>query len=464
MKKIVLFSLVGLLILLFSGCGLMPFATPEVEQPSIGEPPEVPEGLEIGLDPAANLEFAQPKGLPIIYYIPTNTSIGTWNSVDKIYTLNKNVNGSIEIEEDDLTLDGAGHKITWSGGGYWGTGVYLDGRSYVTVKNCDVSGFFRGIYFYYSSSNTLTDNTANNNLQQGIYLYSSSNNTLTDNTVNKYGIDGGIYFYGSSSNTLTNNTVTNNSCGIRFRYNSNGNEVYNNNFINNSTQALVEGGSGNVFSLDKPDGGNYWSNWTSPDNDGDGFVDNPYSFYGVQDDLPWVLQDGWKTIPPVADAGPDKTVLKGETVQFDGSSSYDPVGTIVSYEWNFDDGTTDSGVIVSHIYDGAGIYTVTLTVTDNDDNTRTDTTTITVQTPAKATGDLITTVESFELPKGIERNLTAPLEAAINALERGNEEAAIGQLNAFINHVEALKRAGKLPEEQADTLIAVAQRIIDNIQ
>jgi len=50
MKKIILFSLVGLLILLLGGCGLMPLATPGVEQP-----PEAPEGLEIGLEPAVDL-------------------------------------------------------------------------------------------------------------------------------------------------------------------------------------------------------------------------------------------------------------------------------------------------------------------------------------------------------------------------------------------------------------------------
>ena len=35
--------------------------------------------------------------------------------------------------------------------------------------------------------------------------------------------------------------------------------------------------------LDCPIGGNYWSNWHTPDNDGDGFVDIPYG----ADLLPW---------------------------------------------------------------------------------------------------------------------------------------------------------------------------------
>ena len=51
---------------------------------------------------------------------------------------------------------------------------------------------------------------------------------------------------------------------------------------------------------------------------------------------------------------------------FDGSGSYDPDGTIVLYEWDFDDdGTTDAtGVTASHHFDVGG-HTVTLTVTDD---------------------------------------------------------------------------------------------------
>ncbi len=51
------------------------------------------------------------------------------------------------------------------------------------------------------------------------------------------------------------------------------------------------------------------------------------------------------------------------TVDFDASASYDPDGTIVSYDWDFGDGTIASGVAPSHTYAAAGSYVVTLTVT-----------------------------------------------------------------------------------------------------
>ncbi|MCL5264002.1 MAG: PA14 domain-containing protein [Chloroflexi bacterium] len=40
-------------------------------------------------------------------------------------------------------------------------------------------------------------------------------------------------------------------------------------------------------------GGNFWSNWTSPDSKNQGFVDFPYVFTGGQDNLPWVKENAW---------------------------------------------------------------------------------------------------------------------------------------------------------------------------
>lgn len=52
-------------------------------------------------------------------------------------------------------------------------------------------------------------------------------------------------------------------------------------------------------------------------------------------------------------------------VDFNASGSYDPDGSIVSYAWDFGDGTTGTGVAPSHVYPYEGYFTVTLTVTDN---------------------------------------------------------------------------------------------------
>jgi PKD repeat protein len=60
---------------------------------------------------------------------------------------------------------------------------------------------------------------------------------------------------------------------------------------------------------------------------------------------------------------------KGETVHFNGSLSSDPDGTIVSWAWDFGDGTTGTGEKTDHVYRwgdaGDKTFAVVLTVTDN---------------------------------------------------------------------------------------------------
>ena len=62
------------------------------------------------------------------------------------------------------------------------------------------------------------------------------------------------------------------------------------------------------------------------------------------------------------------TPLEGEAplnVAFDGATSYDPDGEIISYSWEFGDGSYGSGALADHTYGSAGTYTAKLTVTDN---------------------------------------------------------------------------------------------------
>jgi len=70
-------------------------------------------------------------------------------------------------------------------------------------------------------------------------------------------------------------------------------------------------------------------------------------------------------MPPVAEFSESASIVyTGEVINFNASDSYDPEGNIVSYSWDFGDGSTDSGVTVSHSYVDDGEYTVTLRVVD----------------------------------------------------------------------------------------------------
>jgi PKD repeat protein len=61
----------------------------------------------------------------------------------------------------------------------------------------------------------------------------------------------------------------------------------------------------------------------------------------------------------------------GTNVYFFGNDSYDTDGSIVSYTWDFGDGTGTTGDVVSpgHAYEKPGWYDVTLTVTDDQGDT-----------------------------------------------------------------------------------------------
>lgn len=76
------------------------------------------------------------------------------------------------------------------------------------------------------------------------------------------------------------------------------------------------------------------------------------------------------------------------TVQTDGlqltadaASSDDPDGQIVAWSWDFGDGSTGTGIQVSHAYAVAGTYQVTLTVNDDDGATHVASRTVTVGGP-----------------------------------------------------------------------------------
>ena len=71
-------------------------------------------------------------------------------------------------------------------------------------------------------------------------------------------------------------------------------------------------------------------------------------------------------------------------VTFDAAPSYDPDGNIVSYRWQFGDGSNGEGVRANHIYSKNGSYTATLTVIDDEKQSSNASTTITVGVPPVA--------------------------------------------------------------------------------
>ncbi|KKU82151.1 MAG: Cell surface protein [Parcubacteria group bacterium GW2011_GWA1_47_8] len=280
------------------------------------------------------------------------SSVGNWNNTAKTCTLTQNVLETIEIDSDNIVLDGNNFTLS---GSHTGSGVYLNSKSGVIVKNMHIENFSygvnlnnsngnrienndfvnldnQGMVFFNSSTNTIIGNTVSllvpsARRHQGFVLFDSYKNIFQDNTVSlnaRASVSGrhqGILLFDSNDNSFVSNDVSDTYQGVLFfdSYNnvlrentirdssedglmifppSSGNQASHNNFIGNPTQ-VINYGPAQIFSSPLPEGGNYWSDFDTPeegcsDVNADGFCDAPYVFTGGQDDLPWVTQDGWK--------------------------------------------------------------------------------------------------------------------------------------------------------------------------
>ncbi len=88
-----------------------------------------------------------------------------------------------------------------------------------------------------------------------------------------------------------------------------------------------------------------------------------------------------ETVPPEADAGPDRTVNEDSPVAFDGHLSRDNVA-IANYTWTFTCGGDDvvlHGAAPSFVFSDPGVYTIRLTVTDPSGNWDADDVVLTVR-------------------------------------------------------------------------------------
>jgi parallel beta-helix repeat protein len=300
------------------------------------------------------------EGKPV-YYVK--------NAVGEVYDSSTNAGTFYAINCDDITIKDLTLNKDFAG-------VFLYRTHNSRIRNVVAYDNFFGIRLFSSNNNTVTCNTVSNNYYWGIELSYSGNNMLTCNTVSWTEYGEAMRLRYSNGNTLTGNTAWYNKYGIKLDR-SNYNEVYNNNFVDNGTQAHVSSDStGNIFNLSELEGGgNYWSNWTSPDNDGNGFVDYPYVFSGGQDNLPLVSEALCVcNEAPAADAGADQSVHPGTVVTLDGSGSSDPDENYpLSYSWQITSMPEGSMTVLqdantvnpTFVPDVMGNYTIELVVSDS---------------------------------------------------------------------------------------------------
>ena len=144
-----------------------------------------------------------------------------------------------------------------------------------------------------------------------------------------------------------------------------------------------------------------------------------------------------------------------ESVVFKGSFTDADTASTDSYSamWSFGDGGSATGTSATHAYTAAGTYNVTFTVGDGEGTSGRATATVKVQTAQQALASIEAYVQGLPgLSAGQKNSLLAKLSAASDSIDRGNNNAANNQLNAFLNELSADVNTGKVLPANATTL------------
>lgn len=290
------------------------------------------------------------------------------------------------------------------------TGIYLSESSGNDISGNYAAGNGTNIELVnFSDGNTISGNVFNSSLNlsgdpgggTGLSLSQSSSNVIINNVAsfNGYGLQ---LTAGSNSNLVRWNNISSNYIYGLAIDSSDENEVYNNNFIDNNVQS-VSSGTGNIFSKIAPTGGNYWSNWTAPDANYDGFVDNTYDFSGGSDALPWATQYAWldSTAPVTTDNAP--TAWGNTDVTVDLSCVDSPyITSCAATFFSIDNGAIQTG---THAFvEGEGDHTLEYHSVDLAGNVETSQT---AHVKIDKTGTSITGIT----PAGISNTIPAYVEA-----------------------------------------------------
>lgn len=159
-------------------------------------------------------------------------------------------------------------------------GLHLMFSDNVTIDGNEFSRNSVGIYLMYSTGVELTNNRLISNRGPsgyGIGLKETDQFSVRDNLI--VGNRSGVYIDGSpftkaKPGEFTRNTIASNDVGFTFLPSAKGNELVDNNFIDNIDQIAVAGrGSLEANKFWKGERGNFWSDYTGYDQNGDGIGD-----------------------------------------------------------------------------------------------------------------------------------------------------------------------------------------------
>jgi parallel beta-helix repeat protein len=207
---------------------------------------------------------------------------------------------------------------------YYGIKLYNSIGNIIT-HNIISGNIYSGITSESSQSNIISDNDLSNNGLSGVHYYEESTfNEAKYNTVNSNGLNQDASFYKTSiaggivmdtacrGNRIISNEIESNQIGVNSGGNNENNVVYYNSFIENIENNAMDA-SQNDWSQDEL--GNYWSDYTGLDEDGDGIGDTPYTIAGGDNEDEYPLIDSVDPEPPEIEA-PEKWNIEDGNVVF----------------------------------------------------------------------------------------------------------------------------------------------------
>ncbi|MDO8736664.1 MAG: NosD domain-containing protein [Thermoleophilia bacterium] len=151
--------------------------------------------------------------------------VGIWQPATLTCTLTTDSVDKFVIDDDYITLDGAGHSITGTGpddpanfvegpdGG--GDAIQIFSKTGVTIKNIDFNRFDYSVHLDHTSHSTVHNISSSNTGLAGVSLSYSSYNTITGNTISNQRVNTGICIgYTSTNNLIEENDILDSAYGI----------------------------------------------------------------------------------------------------------------------------------------------------------------------------------------------------------------------------------------------------------
>ena len=188
------------------------------------------------------------------------------------------------------------------------SGIYLFDSYYYTIENCNSSHNGGDGFYLMTSGSGITDCISLNNGGKGFNLYHTDTTAIRNCTI-MGNAEEGISLKYSSDNVITGNLIINNERGIKAVLKSNSNLFHSNIFIYNFARVQAYDDGLNFWNTTQK--GNYWSDLTGPDEDGDGIVDLPYEIdgdAGARDHFPLVELPA-AHIPPYVEFVPPPEII-----------------------------------------------------------------------------------------------------------------------------------------------------------